>query len=321
MSERAELVRYTTDDIDIDPDALELAIHFGGNGDWYVAVVPQGDQPIRGVRITTSGSRVHGLGGAIANAYRAISEAGPDRAVLPRRDGDEGLRGVWMRRFDLNELRKKLAEAEKCERAWSLALQSLTPGGSEYADDPDACVKFVRETREAQHATILKLKKQANKHRVIFEEALEQLKTEPVHLVLFTANIQLRELLAAAEKRAEEAERALRKHLCPSDMADWLACSSEHVDGDGKQRCDVCDDVKPHQHQAESLTRQLADKATECERLAAIVSRTTGGLLDPPRGKDATCKACHCPVSAHVGLGGGCLKDRGGCDNCERLRS
>ena len=40
--------------------------------------------------------------------------------------------------------------------SWSLALQSLTPGGSEYVDDPERCVRFVRETRESQHAMIAK---------------------------------------------------------------------------------------------------------------------------------------------------------------------
>src|SRR5688572_12715491 len=44
-------------------------------------------------------------------------------------------------------------------RSWSLALQSLTPGGSEFVDDPARCVAFVRDTRESQHAAIVKLKR------------------------------------------------------------------------------------------------------------------------------------------------------------------
>ena len=32
-------------------------------------------------------------------------------------------------------------------REWSLALQSLTPGGSEFASDPEACVEFIRIER------------------------------------------------------------------------------------------------------------------------------------------------------------------------------
>lgn len=75
--------RYTTDDCDIDPDVTELVIFPGGNGDWYVGTAPQGQNPRRAVRITTSGTRVHGLAVAIAKAYRAIVAAGA-RAVLPR---------------------------------------------------------------------------------------------------------------------------------------------------------------------------------------------------------------------------------------------
>src|SRR5688572_18175393 len=41
-------------------------------------------------------------------------------------------------------------------RSWSLALQSLTPGGSEYVDDPARCVAFVRETREFQQRAVAK---------------------------------------------------------------------------------------------------------------------------------------------------------------------
>lgn len=33
-------------------------------------------------------------------------------------------------------------------RKLDMALQSLTPGGSEYVGDPDRCVKFATETRQ-----------------------------------------------------------------------------------------------------------------------------------------------------------------------------
>lgn len=89
MGEETREARYTTDDIDIDPHALELVISVGGNGDYYVAVVPQGQTPMHGVRIVTSGTRVHGLAPAISSAYRAILDAGA-RAVLakPPLNGD-----------------------------------------------------------------------------------------------------------------------------------------------------------------------------------------------------------------------------------------
>jgi hypothetical protein len=70
-------VRYLTDD----RDALnrnELVLFAGGNGDWYVGVVPEGEGfGGRCVRICTSGgaaSAVPGLGVAIAKAYLAIAK-------------------------------------------------------------------------------------------------------------------------------------------------------------------------------------------------------------------------------------------------------
>src|SRR3989344_1085908 len=75
-------VRYLTDDRDA-RRRNELVIWVGGNGDWYVAVVPEGEGTIgRAVRICTSGgasSKVPGLTVAIANAFRALANvAGED---------------------------------------------------------------------------------------------------------------------------------------------------------------------------------------------------------------------------------------------------
>jgi hypothetical protein len=69
--------RYLTDDRDADKP-YELVIRFGGNGDWYVSVVPQGEKAFHGVRISTSGGASHaapGLTLAIAQAYNAIIKA------------------------------------------------------------------------------------------------------------------------------------------------------------------------------------------------------------------------------------------------------
>lgn len=71
-------VRYLTDDRDA--SALhELLITEGGNGDWYISVVPQGQFDMRrSVRICTSGGAsmaVPGLGPAIADAFRALMNA------------------------------------------------------------------------------------------------------------------------------------------------------------------------------------------------------------------------------------------------------
>ena len=71
-------VRYLTDDRD-HKKRNELVISYGNNGDWYVAVVPEGEGTLgRGVRLCTSGgasSKAPGLAPAIADAFRAIARA------------------------------------------------------------------------------------------------------------------------------------------------------------------------------------------------------------------------------------------------------
>lgn len=42
------------------------------------------------------------------------------------------------------------------------ALEGLTPGGSEFVDDPEYCAEFVRRSRHSQHETIVRLTKELN---------------------------------------------------------------------------------------------------------------------------------------------------------------
>ena len=90
MSEIRE-VRYLTDDRDLE-DKHELVIGFGGNGDWYVAVVPEGQGALgKSVRICTSGgasAAAPGLGRGIAQAFRALVDAGEseDKGIKVVRD-------------------------------------------------------------------------------------------------------------------------------------------------------------------------------------------------------------------------------------------
>lgn len=53
------------------------------------------------------------------------------------------------------------------------------------------------------------MRKRAELRRAIFDDALEQLKSEPVHLVLFTANIKLRERLAIVQRDHPDIAREL----------------------------------------------------------------------------------------------------------------
>ncbi|MEK7149756.1 MAG: hypothetical protein AAB757_02175 [Patescibacteria group bacterium] len=79
-------VRYLTDDRD-GRIKNEFVITRGGNGDLYVAVVPEGEGTInRGVRLCTSGGAsfaAPGLTVAVAKAFEAIANA-PDREGIKK---------------------------------------------------------------------------------------------------------------------------------------------------------------------------------------------------------------------------------------------
>ena len=82
-------VRYLTDDRDV-ASRHELVIQRGGNGDWYVSVIPAGQRMATPhVRLSTSGgaaSACPGLTVAISNAYRAMRDASPRSG--PREGGE-----------------------------------------------------------------------------------------------------------------------------------------------------------------------------------------------------------------------------------------
>jgi hypothetical protein len=42
---------------------------------------------------------------------------------------------------------------------WKRALEGLTPGGSEFVDDPEACARFVRERRASQRDLLIRANK------------------------------------------------------------------------------------------------------------------------------------------------------------------
>lgn len=62
-------------------------------------------------------------------------------------------------------------------RRYRLALESLTPGGSEFVKDPEACVRFVRERRAAQKRAAfnaIKRQRAAEQERDALRAALEE---------------------------------------------------------------------------------------------------------------------------------------------------
>lgn len=86
--------RWPGDDRD-SPRNHELVIGLGGNGDYYVAVVPPGEGCLgRSVRICTSGgtaSRNPALLRAISEAWRAMAPPGTfPEAIEPSPDRSQG---------------------------------------------------------------------------------------------------------------------------------------------------------------------------------------------------------------------------------------
>ena len=53
------------------------------------------------------------------------------------------------------------------------AIVSLTPGGSEFVEDADYCVKYVKEFQAAQHRMILDLVKEKNQLKDALKEFLK----------------------------------------------------------------------------------------------------------------------------------------------------
>lgn len=52
------------------------------------------------------------------------------------------------------------------KKIWDKALISLTPGGSEFVDDPQRCVEFIKEVQKSMKRTIISQKKELDKLEV-----------------------------------------------------------------------------------------------------------------------------------------------------------
>lgn len=70
---------YRSDDLDLDDCDNDLRVSMGGNGDWYVEVVPHGRKLGPYVRVTTSGTRraQQHVPAAVHELYRAMGGEPP----------------------------------------------------------------------------------------------------------------------------------------------------------------------------------------------------------------------------------------------------
>lgn len=155
----------------------------------------------------------------------------------------------WLKKElgDLTALREQLAEAQTY-KAWPevrepskemLALCSLTPGGSEYANDPAACVAYARKVRESQHEAIIKFKTEANELRARLTEVSHQLVMERLAIMAELDPAQpteqsLPERVRELSARLAEAQRELDEWKEVSDH--WQALAKER-----EQRADLAE--------------------------------------------------------------------------------
>jgi hypothetical protein len=71
---------------------------------------------------------------------------------------------------DIVKYKKLLEDLDQ----WKKAFHSVTPGGSEYANDPQACVDFVRKSRSDQYEAILKFKQERDQFHRERDELLKE---------------------------------------------------------------------------------------------------------------------------------------------------
>ncbi len=96
---------------------------------------------------------------------------------------------------------------EKSE-VWRKQLVGLTPGGSEFVDDPKRCADFVKDRRDSQHKLLIESAKELKAVRPLVEELDDEKlafqHAEEVYKCSEEDNLKLVERLEKAEKLLRE---------------------------------------------------------------------------------------------------------------------
>jgi len=71
--------------------------------------------------------------------------------------------GMWCKSEDVEKLEVENTQLRAEQNRYRLALESLTPGGSEFVHDIEKCVSFVRETRDRHIRKIAELMEENKK--------------------------------------------------------------------------------------------------------------------------------------------------------------
>lgn len=83
--------------------------------------------------------------------------------------------------IEVAQLKAEVEFLDKCR----LALESLTPGGSEYFRDPERCVAVIRETRESQRKLLVEAVCRAKELRSTINNIIEAIHGGSIKTVLW----------------------------------------------------------------------------------------------------------------------------------------
>jgi hypothetical protein len=114
-------------------------------------------------RIAELEERLAGFMKALVRVTRVVSEKTELEAKLRDIEQEKNRLAhehTYDQQITIPDLWAKLEQAEQERDTWKKSFHSVTPGGSEYTNDPQACVDFVRKSRSDQHEAILKFKQE-----------------------------------------------------------------------------------------------------------------------------------------------------------------
>lgn len=127
-----------------------------------------------------------------------------------------------------DDLTRRLEEAQADKRKWALALQELTPGGSEYVDDPKRCVTYVRDTRSSLLDVMKGFKRERDALQAkLADEQFAYKKLSEQWNKTDLDNSQLRTDLAQARAQIEKAVKAWRAQVGPQESMRFRAVMRE----------------------------------------------------------------------------------------------
>ena len=86
---------------------------------------------------------------------------------------DNGLGESWIEAHENSKLKSRVDDLETVNKQWKSALEGLTPGGSEFVNDPEFCAQWVRNSRRSEVDTIKRMKRQRDELEAAARDVLD----------------------------------------------------------------------------------------------------------------------------------------------------